>query len=65
MTTPKNPSIPSTNPNPQQQPAKQPLNPDPKSHPIHREVPVQPIHEGTDPKQPVRRGDDNPGSGAV
>jgi hypothetical protein len=61
MTEPKNPSIPTTHPNqsPSKSPASpapEPLNPDPKSHPIHREVPVQPIHEGTDPKQPVRRG---------
>ena len=63
MTMPKNPTLPSTTPNqPAQQPpshqAPTPLNPDPKSHPIHREVPVQPLHEGTDPKQPVKRGTD-------
>jgi hypothetical protein len=69
MSAPKNPSIPSTNPNAPGAPApgtphKEPLNPDPKSHPIHREVPMQPIHEGTDPKPPVRRGSDGQ-SGAV
>lgn len=69
MSAPQNPSIPSTTPNVPGSPApatpnKEPLNPDPKSHPIHREVPVQPIHEGTDPKQPVRRGGDGQ-SGAV
>ena len=67
MNTPKNPSVPSTAPSTPGTPAvphKEPLNPDPKSHPIHREVPVQPIHEGTDPKQPVRRGGDGE-SGAV
>lgn len=63
MSEPKNPTVPNA---PGTQPATPnapaPLNPDPKSHPIHREVPVQPIHEGTDPKQPVKRGGD---SGAV
>gem|GEM_PF-3694579 len=44
-----------TSPEPQQHPAS-PVNPDPKSHPIHPSVPVQPIHEGTDPKQPVMPG---------
>ncbi len=46
----------------EQPPAKQPpnvLDPDPKAHPMHRDVPRQPIHEGTDPKQPVRRGGDH------
>ncbi|MBX3213913.1 MAG: hypothetical protein KF850_17900 [Labilithrix sp.] len=37
---------------PEKQPAS-PVNPDPKSHPIHPPIPVQPIHEGTDPKTPV------------
>ena len=64
MNTPKNPSVPSTTPNAPNAPSQQPLNPDPKSHPIHREVPLQPIHEGTDPKKPVRRGGDGE-SGAV
>jgi hypothetical protein len=68
MNTPKSPSVPSTTPNTNPTPGapapSQPLNPDPKSHPIHREVPTQPIHEGTDPKQPVRRGGDGE-SGAV
>ena len=64
MNTPKNPSVPATTPNAPTTPNKEPLNPDPKSHPIHREVPLQPIHEGTDPKQPVRRGGDGE-SGAV
>ena len=53
MNTPKNPSTPATTPNQQPQQSPAPVNPDPKSHPIHREVPTQPIHEGTDPKQPV------------
>lgn len=67
MNAPKTPSVPSTNPNvpgARNAPGRQPLNPDPKSHPIHRDVPPQPLHEGTDPKQPVRRGGDGP-SGAV
>jgi hypothetical protein len=62
MNDPKKPAVPSGNPT-VREPSK-PLDPDPKSHPIHREVPVQPIHEGTDPKQPVRRGG-NGQSGAV
>jgi len=62
MNTPKTPSVPATTPNAPNAP--EPLNPDPKAHPIHREVPVQPIHEGTDPKRPVRRGNDGE-SGAV
>jgi hypothetical protein len=71
MNDPKKPAVPSTTPNapagPRPNP-QSPLDPDPKSHPIHREVPVQPIHEGavpgTDPKKPVRRGGDGQ-SGAV
>lgn len=35
-----------------------PVNPDPKAHPIHAPIPVQPIHEGTDPKQPVHTDDE-------
>ena len=31
-----------------------PADPDPKSHPLHRGMPLGPILEGTDPKQPVR-----------
>lgn len=34
-----------------------PVNPDPKAHPIHPKIPVQPIHEGTDPKTPVVPGE--------
>jgi hypothetical protein len=66
MSAPKTPTVPSTNPNMPGPgtPQEKPLNPDPKSHPMHREVPLQPIHEGTDPKQPVRRGGDGE-SGAV
>lgn len=36
-----------------------PVNPDPKTHPIHPNIPNQPIHEplqtgeGTDPKRPI------------
>lgn len=58
MNTPKQPRVPkrpSAPPGRQQAPA--PLDPDPKSHPIHREIPTQPIHEGTDPRQPVKRGE--------
>ncbi len=29
------------------------VDPDPKAHPIHRDVPPQPIEQGTDPKHPV------------
>jgi hypothetical protein len=42
---------------PSEQPIHAPVNPDPKSHPIHPAVPTQPIHEGTDPSTPVT-GDD-------
>jgi hypothetical protein len=57
MTSPKKPA-----PHPPQRGIKAPniLDPDPKAHPMHRDVPTQPIHEGTDPKQPVRRGNDHP-----
>lgn len=45
------PRVPEVPPRPHERPA---VNPDPKVHPVHREVPAQPPHEGTDPKQPVR-----------
>jgi hypothetical protein len=48
---------------PGQQPAS-PVNPDPKAHPIHPPIPVQPIHEGTDPKTPVTPGHVAPDDGA-
>ena len=47
---------------PTKQPAS-PVNPDPKAHPIHPKVPVQPIHEGTDPKTPVTPGEATRGAG--
>lgn len=52
MTTTKpKPQVPGeTTPN--EQPTS-PVNPDPKAHPIHPRIPLQPIHEGTDPKTPV------------
>jgi hypothetical protein len=53
MNHPNEPQPPKPNPSPQEEP-KPAVNPDPKTHPIHREVPTQPIHEGTDPKQPVK-----------
>jgi hypothetical protein len=34
-----------------------PVNPDPKAHPMHPKVPVQPIPQGTDPKAPVKTGE--------
>lgn len=59
MNDPKRPPLPSTRGAPPSTPSTPaPVDPDPKSHPIHREVPVQPIHEGTDPKRPVKRGGD-------
>ena len=39
------------------QPIHAPVNPDPKSHPIHPVMPNQPIHEVGDPSVPVT-GDD-------
>lgn len=52
--TPKpQPTAPEKTTTPETHPA--PVNPDPKTHPMHREVPVQPIHEGTDPKQPIKQ----------
>jgi hypothetical protein len=45
-------------PKPPVREAPKPVNPDPKTHPIHREVPVQPIHQGqdgTDPKHPIKQ----------
>jgi hypothetical protein len=42
---------------PAQQPIHAPVDPDPKAHPIHPEIPMQPIHEGTDPTRPIT-GDD-------
>lgn len=29
------------------------IDPDPKAHPMQRDVPPQPIEKGTDPKHPV------------
>jgi hypothetical protein len=53
--------VPEAPPEPQQSPPgsqpTSPVNPDPKAHPIHAPIPVQPIHEGTDPKTPVTPGD--------
>jgi hypothetical protein len=50
-----------TQPAPPSQPGVQPIhapvNPDPKSHPIHPAMPTQPIHEVGDPSIPVT-GDD-------
>ncbi len=42
---------------PTTQPIHAPVNPDPKSHPIHPEIPIQPIHEGTDPSTPITDDD--------
>lgn len=56
--TPQEPGEPAKEqpaPEPKEQPTS-PVNPDPKAHPIHPPVPVQPIHEGTDPKRPVTPG---------
>jgi hypothetical protein len=39
---------------PLRQPAS-PVNPDPKAHPIHPAIPPEYIHEGTDPKTPVKQ----------
>ena len=39
------------------QPIHAPVDPDPKSHPIHPAIPTQPIHEVGDPSLPVT-GDD-------
>lgn len=39
-----------------------PVNPDPKAHPIHPPIPVQPIHEGTDPARPVTPGEGSTGT---
>lgn len=47
---------------PGQQPAS-PVNPDPGAHPIHPPIPVQPIHEGTEQKEPVAPGGSAPGYG--
>ncbi len=58
--TPPQPGLPvqPTQPTlPSEQPIHAPVNPDPKSHPIHPAIPTQPIHEGTDPSTPVT-GDD-------
>ena len=33
--------------------APEPVNPDPKAHPLHAPIPNQPIHEGTDPPAPI------------
>ena len=55
ISTPNQPK-PTTKTPQQDRPA---TNPDPKAHPMqpmHRPVPAQPIHEGTDPKQPVKEG---------
>lgn len=58
------PGAPPTQPSPQSPHPHTPgtprprVNPDPKSHPVHplhRPIPAQPIHEGTDPRQPVER----------
>lgn len=49
MNNPSNPQNPNTNP----VVPHEPIDPDPKGHPIHPEIPMQPIHEGTDPKQPI------------
>ena len=51
------PSTPSPASQPGVQPIHAPVNPDPKSHPIHPAIPTQPIHEGGDPSTPVT-GDD-------
>jgi hypothetical protein len=53
-TTPEQPNKPDEVPG--QQPTS-PVNPDPKAHPIHPAIPVQPIHEGTDPAKPIVAGD--------
>ncbi len=39
---------------PQHPHERPPVNPDPKVHPVHREMPPEPIQEGTDPRQPLR-----------
>ncbi len=44
-------NVPQTEPKKPHEPP--PVNPDPKAHPIHPPIPTQPIHEGTDPKQPI------------
>ena len=63
MTTqPKKPNEAEPSKTPGQQPAS-PVNPDPGAHPIHAPIPVQPIHEGTEPKEPVAPGGTTPGYG--
>ena len=60
MTTqPNKPNEAEPSSTPGQQPAS-PVNPDPGAHPIHAPIPVQPIHEGTEPQEPVA-----PGGGGV
>jgi hypothetical protein len=51
------PAQPSPPSRPGAQPIHAPVNPDPKSHPIHPAMPAQPIHEVGDPSIPVT-GDD-------
>ena len=55
MNTPNQEPQTQTEPEKKTTPGPAPVNPDPKTHPMHREVPVQPIHEGTDPKQPIKQ----------
>jgi hypothetical protein len=58
-TKPGKPAQPAQPATPKQQPIHAPVNPDPKAHPIHPAIPTQPIHEGTDPSQPVTGDGDN------
>jgi hypothetical protein len=53
QTPPSEASPPSPTSQPGVQPIHAPVNPDPKSHPIHPAIPTQPIHEGGDPSTPV------------
>lgn len=46
-------NVPNSEPKNPNQPHKPSTDPDPKAHPIHAPIPVQPIHEGTDPSNPV------------
>jgi hypothetical protein len=51
------PAQPSPPSQPGVQPIHAPVNPDPKSHPIHPAMPTQPIHEVGDPSIPVTSDD--------
>ena len=54
MNLPRKPPPPAQPERPRRRQGPEPVNPDPKTHPIHPAIGPEPIREGTDPPKPVK-----------